>query len=124
MDHLAHIISQLERQKAAIERAISALGEIDSGPENKQTVSQTPEVGARKRRLSPEGRKRIAEAMRRRWAAKKAGQQGSKATAAKVSVAPRKPLRKRLISAAGRKRIAEAARRMWAARRAAALDKK
>ena len=31
-------------------------------------VAAIPEAGKRKRKLSPEGRKRIAEAMKKRWA--------------------------------------------------------
>ncbi len=41
------------------------------------TAAKTAKTGKRKRRLSPEGRKRIADAMRKRWAERKK-QQGSK----------------------------------------------
>ena len=40
-------------------------------------TGKTGKTGKTKRRLSPEGRKRIAEAMRKRWAERKK-QQGSK----------------------------------------------
>jgi hypothetical protein len=35
---------------------------------SKNTASGTPATTPRKRKLSPEGRKRIAEAMKKRWA--------------------------------------------------------
>ncbi len=41
------------------------------------TTTTAAKTGTRKRRLSPEGRKRIADAMRKRWAERKK-QQGSK----------------------------------------------
>jgi hypothetical protein len=41
------------------------------------TVTAASKPAKRKRRLSPEGRKRIADAMRKRWAERKK-QQGSK----------------------------------------------
>lgn len=43
----------------------------------KAAAPAAAKTGSRKRRLSPEGRKRIAEAMRKRWAERKK-QQGSK----------------------------------------------
>ena len=42
-----------------------------------KAASSTAKSGKRKRRLSPEGRKRIADAMRKRWAERKK-QQGTK----------------------------------------------
>jgi hypothetical protein len=73
MNEIEKIVSQLERQKAAIEKAIIALREV-SGVNDK---SRTAEIGRskpgpRKRHISPEGRKRIAEATRKRWAAVRA----------------------------------------------------
>lgn len=69
MNDVTSILSELERQKAAIERAIEALQEV-SAPGGRSTGRR--QAGAKKRRLSPEGRRRIAEAARRRWAALKA----------------------------------------------------
>jgi hypothetical protein len=73
------IISQLERQKAAIEKAIAALREVSGLPvkqsnARKPTTSKPP---ARKHHISPEGRERIAEATRRRWAAKRAAEKAA-----------------------------------------------
>ncbi len=44
---------------------------------HKAAATPAAKTGTRKRRLSPEGRKRIADAMRKRWAERKK-QQGSK----------------------------------------------
>jgi len=70
---------------------------------------------AKKRKLSPEGRKRIVEAMKRRWAAKKKAD----AVVAPVAAKPAK-MKKRNISPEWRKRIAEAVKKRWAAQKAAA----
>ena len=94
MNDVDSIISQLEDQKGAIERAISALREI-SAPEassvKKSKRGRPPGRAAavngsgsalpKKRRLSPEGRQRIVEALKKRWAIKKAG--GKRATGRK-----------------------------------------
>ena len=66
MNDIDNAISRLEKQRSAIDRALLALREI-SGPHtpNAQPVSQSK---SRKRRLSPEGRRRIIEATKRRWA--------------------------------------------------------
>ena len=87
MNDIANIISQLEHQKAAIERAVSALREID-GPSQigASTAPKAPGKASQKRHVSPEGRKRIAEALRRRWAAKRAAKaSGTAATSEKVA---------------------------------------
>jgi len=92
MSTLSSLISQLERQRTSIERAISALREAEgSGHAAAASVAAatggaTKKRGRRggKRRLSPEGRARIAEAARKRWAMKRAqeGRKGGKKTAA------------------------------------------
>jgi len=78
MDALNDIISRLEKQKQAIEKALSALLEVGG------TTPAAPVVPARRaytRRaavkkaggISEEGRKRLADAMKKRWALKRAG---------------------------------------------------
>jgi hypothetical protein len=69
------IINRLEQQKAAIDKAIAALREFDDGeiggserPKSKG-LAKAVKKGAKKRVMSEEGRKRIAEASRKRWAA-------------------------------------------------------
>jgi hypothetical protein len=61
LDGLTGIISQLEKQKAAIERALAALREVDGGA----PVARTP---AAKRKAT----NKRSLAQKARWAAKKA----------------------------------------------------
>lgn len=66
---------------------------------------------ARRGGMSDEGRQRIAEAQRKRWAAVKRNKPGSASGASK---------KKRVLSAEGRRRIIEATKKRWAAYRKAA----
>jgi len=80
---VASIISQLEQQKAAIDRAIDALRGITplaSSGETRAAVKKAPAKqsasdGSRPH-ITPEGRRALAEAMKRRWAAKRASAAG------------------------------------------------
>jgi len=109
VNDIENVISRLEKQRSAIDRAILALREI-AGPSTSttQTVSQGK---SRKRRLSPEGRKRIIAATKKRWAAKRAAGAG---TAPKSAAAPSRS-RRGTLSAEGRKRLALVMKRRWAA---------
>jgi hypothetical protein len=78
---LNDIIARLEEQKSAIERALSALRQITgSGVQSREEKSPAPRKvrTKRKRRITPEGRKRLAEAMKRRWAVKRTAVQAKK----------------------------------------------
>ena len=78
---LNDIIARLEVQKSAIERALSALREIEgSGVQSREEKPPAPRKvrTKRKRRITPEGRKRLAEAMKRRWAVKRTAVQAKK----------------------------------------------
>jgi hypothetical protein len=109
------IIDQLERQEAAIERALTALREVD-GIAPPAPPASVP--AARKAGLPPLARNRRSEGQKKRWAAKKAAE-------AAPAPAPAKPaLRKVRITPEGRKRLAEAMRRRWAVKRAASAVKK
>jgi hypothetical protein len=101
VNDVENIISKLEKQRSAIDRAISALREITGSP---ATGPDVAEGKTRKRHLSPEGRKRIIEATKRRWAAKRAAQ-----TAAVPSRS-----RRGKLSNEGRKRLALAMKKRWA----------
>jgi len=68
------------------------------------------ETKTKRRHLSPEGRRRIIEATKRRWAAKRAAQAG---TPKRVAVPSRS--RRGKLSDAGRKRLALAMKKRWAA---------
>jgi hypothetical protein len=102
------IITQLEQQKAAIEKALEALHSLNG---NAPVEAAAP---SRKGGMSPEGKRRLIAALKRRWAAKKA-------PAAAVASVPAPARRKRRgMTPEGRKRLAEAMRRRWAAKRKAA----
>jgi hypothetical protein len=115
------IVSELEQQRSAIDRAISALREV-SGTQASETSdgSQQQQAPATKKRgITPAGRRKLAEAMRRRWAAKRAGEQNSIAGTQKSAPAAKKTraTKKRRLSPEGRQRIIEATKRRWAAQR-------
>jgi hypothetical protein len=83
MKDVSTIISDLEQQRAAIDRAIAALREVGGVAPAPRKVGRP--VGSGKgvpkkktRRLSPEGRKRIIDALKKRWAEKKAAAKKAK----------------------------------------------
>src|SRR5579872_1451500 len=110
---LNEVIRKLEQQRAGIERALAALREIEGPAVSVSAAPSSPRKARRKGRMTPEGRRRLSEALKARWAAKRAG---SSAPAA----SPVKAKRKGGITAAGRKRLSEALKKRWAAKRAAA----
>jgi hypothetical protein len=84
LNDFKEIISQLEEKKAAIDKAIDVLrGFDDSSAATEQPTKRKytkKNVVPKKRVMSEEGRKRIAEATRKRWAAvRKAAKQAKKA---------------------------------------------
>jgi hypothetical protein len=100
------IISELEQQRAAIDQALAALREISGfGP---AAGKRSPKVSKRggKRKLSPEGRARIAEATRRRWAEQRAAKAGAAKQAGAGKTADKRVKRTK----AGRKKKAAAKR--------------
>jgi hypothetical protein len=76
---VSEILASVDREIALLKQVRALLvGTTAAGPAKKQTkVSKSAskpakKAGARKKRqLSPEGRKRIAEAVRRRWEAQR-----------------------------------------------------
>ncbi len=72
------VIERLEKQKAAIEQALSILREFENGSTAELPTPKTPKptgpvkkAAKKKRTMSEEARKNIAEAARKRWAAAK-----------------------------------------------------
>jgi hypothetical protein len=120
---LNDIIRQLEQQGKAIERALSALREVGdtesaSAPAAEPAVARGRRKGKRKGGgMTPEGRKRLSEALRARWAAKRAGS-AAPAKSVPVKAAPAQAVRKGGMTPEGRKRLSEALRKRWAAKRA------
>ena len=93
-------IEGFEAQKKRIDAQIAELRGLSNG--------HAPSY-AKKRGMSAAGRKAIADAQRKRWAAKK-------------TEAPSKPKRK--LSAAGKAAIVAALKKRWAAKKAAAKSVK
>jgi hypothetical protein len=112
-ESLKDIIQKLEQQRTAIDRALMALHEIDgTGVEGNLAASTAIAPAATGRGgMTPEGRRRLSEALRKRWAAKRA--------ASGHASAGRPAKRKGGMTPEGRKRLSEALRQRWAAKRAA-----
>src|SRR4051812_13461549 len=94
-----------EEQRRKLDVQITELRSMLSHSPDGST-STPKSTGRKKRKMSAAGRKAIAEAQRKRWAA-------SKATAAPAPKAAKKPKRK--LSAAGRAAIVAALKKRWAA---------
>ena len=87
-----HVVQEIDAEIARLQeaRAVLTSGGSKRGPGRPKVAAAAHKTSApatkttikRKRRLSPEGRKRIADAMRKRWAERKK-QQGLKPQAAK-----------------------------------------
>ena len=121
MNEIQNVISQLERQRDAIERALQALREIGdaAAPAAPKGPAPAQKKRGRKRGMSAAGRARIGEATRKRWADKRAAETQAEKNTATSAKKPKKGGQvKRSMSPEGRARIAEAAKKMWAAKRA------
>jgi hypothetical protein len=109
---IAAAIDGYELQKTRIDAKIAGLRALLSG--GPAEAAATPERPKRKRRkISAAGRKAIAEAQRKRWAASK------KAAEPSAPAIPEAPKPKRRISKAGLARIIAATKKRWARVRAA-----
>ena len=83
MNGLKGIISQLERQRTAINRALSALQSVTNAPENTRSMisaidSRQTTRTRRKGGITPAGRKRLSQLMKKRWAARRAAEASSR----------------------------------------------
>jgi hypothetical protein len=111
---LNEVIRKLEQQLTGIERALAALREIDGAGVAPATPAGPAKARGRKAKrkggMTPDGRRRLSEALKARWAVKRAGS----------AVAPAKAKRKGGMTPEGRKRLSEALRQRWAAKRASA----
>ncbi len=77
---VSRIIAEIDAQISKLQQARQLLAGADvvkrNGPGRPKGSKNAPasaatETGKRKRKLTPEGRKRIADAMKRRWAERK-----------------------------------------------------
>jgi len=96
------IISDLKAERDRISQAIGAL---------EGAAAHLPQAPAQQKRgnLTPAGRKRIFEALKKRWAERRA-------EASKPAVSPKTPAQKKRggLTPAGRKRLSELMKKRWA----------
>jgi len=83
---VAEILASIDREIALLQQARTLLAETGTigskkkaGRPRKEGVSAAPKAAKKKKRnLTPEGRKRIAEAVKRRWEAQRKAASSSK----------------------------------------------
>jgi hypothetical protein len=115
---VAAAIIGFAEQKRSIDAQIAELRAFLSGEPAESAPTPAATKGPR-RKISAAGRKAMAEAQRKRWAAIK-GKPAPQASATAPSTSKAAPKAKRKLSAAGRAAIIAATKKMWAAKRAAA----
>jgi len=116
---LDKIVSDLKSEGDRIGRAIRALVEGHGLAGSPKRTAGRPGAPKRRKGITPAGRRRLSQAMKARWAARRSKSAATSRTAAIVSggVAPKK--RRGGISAAGRKRLSEAMKKRWAEKKKA-----
>jgi hypothetical protein len=68
---VSEILAQIDREIAQLQHARALLGGSPAAPPKKRVGRPPKKAMKKKRNLSPEGRRRIAEAVKRRWAEQK-----------------------------------------------------
>jgi hypothetical protein len=112
---IQNIVAELKGEISRISQAIGLLEGLTNGAPRR--VGRPPGSAAtnggprRKGGITPAGRRKLAEAMKARWAQRKATSPAPTASAKATSAT--KP-KKRGMSAAGRKRVSEAMKKRWA----------
>jgi hypothetical protein len=111
---IERIVTDLKRERDRLSRAIAALDGIDtSGAGARSSVaapSQAPSNKKRRGGITAAGRRRLSEAMKKRWAERRKG-------AAAPSQAASHRKKRGGITAEGRRRLSEAMKKRWAERR-------
>jgi hypothetical protein len=107
----AKILTDLRTELNRLNKAIAALESLDGTATATTPAAKAAPKQAKKRGLTPAGRRRLSAMMKARWAARR--KQVAKP-------APKQTRGRRTMSAAARKKIAEAQRKRWAARKKAA----
>ena len=108
------ILTDLKAERNRIDQAIAALESLDgtaTAPSRATTsAAKDASIQAKKRGLTPAGRRRLSAMMKARWAArrKQAAKPTTKATSGRRTMSP-----------AARKRISAMMKKRWAARRKA-----
>ena len=115
-----NVLSELQAERNRIDHAIAALEGLTAGaaprrgrPPKAKTAAAAP--GKKQRTMSAAARKRISEAMKKRWA-KWQGKSAPKAAKA----APKKSTARPAMSAAARKKLSEMMKKRWAERQSKA----
>jgi hypothetical protein len=68
---VSEILAQIDKEIAQLHQARALLSGKVAPPAKKAVAARAPKKTAKKRNLTPEGRRRIAEAVKRRWAEQK-----------------------------------------------------
>jgi hypothetical protein len=69
---VSEILAQIDKEITQLQQARSLLGgKVASTPRKSAAAPAAKKAAKKKRNLTPEGRKRIAEAVKRRWAEQK-----------------------------------------------------
>ena len=69
---VSEILAHIDREITQLQQARALLGSGSAvAPKKAATAPAAKKTGKKKRNLTPEGRKRIAEAVKRRWAEQK-----------------------------------------------------
>ena len=104
------ILADLKTELNRINQAIAALESLDGTATATTPAAKAAPMQAKKRGLTPAGRRRLSAMMKARWAARRKA--ASKPAAKKTSG-------RRTMSPAARKKIADAQRKRWAAQKKA-----
>jgi hypothetical protein len=105
-----NILADLRIELNRLNQAIAALESLDGTATATNLAAKSNPAQAKKRGLTPAGRRRLSAMMKARWSARR------KAAANPVS---KKTIGRRTMSPAARKKIAAAQRKRWAAYRKA-----
>jgi hypothetical protein len=117
---IQNIVAEL---KSELDRISRVIGLLDGNAPTKTHIGRPPtaaKVNASPPRksggLTSAGRRKLSEAMKKRWAAKRRG--ATRVSTASASVAAAATPKKRGgITAAGRKRLSDAMKKRWAVRK-------
>jgi hypothetical protein len=111
---LDKILSELRSERDTIGKVISALLDGAGAAISSNGLTLKAQARGRGKGMTTAGRKRLSEATKARWAARR-----SKSAPTSNETTKRHRKVRRGMSAAGRKRIAEAMKRRWAEKRKA-----
>jgi hypothetical protein len=116
------ILTELEAQRARIDRAIAAIEGIGSDGATRSATRAPKKRGG----ISAAGRKRLSELLKRRWAQGKMKRRAKARPKATKAAARRSATKKARanggMSAAARKRLSEMMKKRWAERKKAKTD--